>query len=199
VRRIEEARPDILLSTGDLVDAELAHVRERAPLLAAVKASMGKFAVLGNHEYYAGLDESLAVNRAAGFQTLRGGSAEAGPFRLVGVDDSVGFRTRAEWLQHEAAALAGAHDGRFVLLLKHRPAFNPDSAGKFDLQLSGHSHGGQIFPFYSVVKMFNPMPLGLSALTGGSRLYHSRGTGTWGPQMRLLSPPEVTLILLEPQ
>jgi predicted MPP superfamily phosphohydrolase len=77
--------------------------------------------------------------------------------------------------------------------LKHRPLFDPLTEGNFDLQLSGHTHRGQIFPFNYITGLNFPMQDGLYDLPGGSRLYTSRGTGTWGPPMRVYSPPEITL------
>ena len=99
----------------------------------------------------------------------------------------------------ESVALAGADGARPVILLKHQPRINPASVGRFDLQLSGHTHGGQIFPFSLVVYCFYPIPPGLHRVAPDSDIYLSRGTGTWGPPMRLFAPPEVTLILLEPE
>jgi predicted MPP superfamily phosphohydrolase len=93
--------------------------------------------------------------------------------------------------------LGNGADGRFTLLLKHRPAFDPASAGKFDLQLSGHAHKGQIFPFVLLVQLVYPESGGSYPLPGGGTMHVSRGTGTWGPPMRFLAPPEITIIDLE--
>ena len=84
--------------------------------------------------------------------------------------------------------------GRFILFLKHRPLVNRGSPGLFDLQLSGHVHRGQIFPFSILTKLYYPVHAGFSSLELGSRLYVSRGAGTWGPPIRFLSPPEITVI-----
>ena len=85
-----------------------------------------------------------------------------------------------------------------MILLKHRPAVNPESVGRFDVQLSGHSHGGQIFPFTLLMRYYFPTTPGLHRLGPDCWLYHSRGAGTWGPPLRVLAPPEVTLLVLEP-
>jgi predicted MPP superfamily phosphohydrolase len=87
---------------------------------------------------------------------------------------------------------------RFHLLLKHRPQIPAGSDGRFDLQLSGHVHKGQIFPFYQLVRLQYPIPCGTSATPGHSLIHISRGSGTWGPPMRLLAPPEVTVIDIVP-
>ena len=85
---------------------------------------------------------------------------------------------------------------RFTLLLKHRPAVDPDSLGLFDLQLSGHVHKGQIFPFNMLTYLFYPVRTGFTLYSLNTALYVSRGTGTWGPPIRFLAPPEVTVIEL---
>jgi hypothetical protein len=113
---------------------------------------------------------------------------------IVGVDDpaAVGFGVAAH--TGKRTALATVAPGRFVILLKHQPVVAADAARLFDLQLSGHVHKGQIFPFGLIVRLVYPVRTGLTELPAGGRLYVSRGTGTWGPPMRVLAPPEITLI-----
>ena len=118
-------------------------------------------------------------------------------FRIVGMDDPVGrrrYKEEAASNLSERDLLAHSNSQVFTILLKHRPTVENESLGQFDLQLSGHTHGGQIFPFNLVVKHYYPNQNGLYQLDQGSTLYVSRGTGTWGPPMRFLSPPAVTLI-----
>jgi hypothetical protein len=196
VDRVREAAPDVLVSTGDLVDGQINEMRGMAEALAGLHPPLGAYAITGNHEFYAGPAQSLAFTRRAGFRLLRGEAADAGGvLTVVGLDDPAfdrdGKATRAE---AERALLEAAPRDRFVLLLKHRPGVDPASLGLFDLQLSGHTHRGQIFPFRYVVKAFYSRIAGLYRLDGGSLLYVSRGSGTWGPPMRLLSPPEITII-----
>ena len=93
-------------------------------------------------------------------------------------------------------ALAGIPEDSIRILLKHRPTVLNESKGRFDLQLSGHTHGGQIFPFNLLTRMIYRRRPGLNRLAGDGWLYLSRGTGTWGPQFRILAPPEITLIEL---
>jgi len=83
---------------------------------------------------------------------------------------------------------------KFTLFLKHQPVISSESVGMFDLQLSGHTHKGQIFPFNLITKLYYPIHTGISKLNGNALLYVSRGSGTWGPPVRFLSPPEVTII-----
>ena len=117
--------------------------------------------------------------------------------RLVGVDDPSGRYIGEPCETNEMTALPSEPDSRFTILLKHRPSVREKSLGRFDLQLSGHSHGGQIVPFNWIVNMVYPLLPGLHELGKGSLLYHSPGTCTWGPPIRLFSRPEVTLLLLK--
>jgi predicted MPP superfamily phosphohydrolase len=195
---IREAKPDLLVCTGDLVDAQMDHLNHLASLLDRVKPPLGKFAVLGNHECYAGIDQSERFLRLAGFTILRGTRNLPGDlFAVVGVDDPAALYRQPSALtpdEQEAEALAAPGLRPFTLLLKHRPSVRAESLGRFDLQLSGHTHKGQIFPFTLVTRLWFPRQDGFYRLEGGSLLYVSRGTGTWGPPMRFLAPPEVTLI-----
>jgi predicted MPP superfamily phosphohydrolase len=195
---VKEAEPDLLVCTGDLVDAQMDHMNHLASLLDQVKPPLGKFAVLGNHEFYAGIDQSERFLRLAGFTILRGArDLPGGLLAVVGVDDPAALYRQAGSLspdEQEAAALAAPGSRPFTLLLKHRPSVRTESLGRYELQLSGHTHKGQIFPFTLVTRLWFPRQDGLYRLAGGSLMYVSRGTGTWGPPMRFLAPPEVTLI-----
>ncbi len=190
--RIRESRPDILVSTGDLLDGELDNIMGDAKRFAEIKAPYGKFAILGNHEYYAGLDKSIAFIEAAGFRLLRDDVAQAGGITIFGQDDITG-RDWGDSNKRELfkKALAEKQDG-FVLLLKHQPRI--DEWAHFNLHLSGHTHGGQLFPFGLVTKLPFPRNYGLYELGANKRLYVSRGSGTWGPPVRVFAPPEITVI-----
>ncbi|WP_029734074.1 metallophosphoesterase [Deferrisoma camini] len=196
LRTVEALGPDLLVATGDLVDAQIDHLDDLSRSWASFTPPLGKLAVVGNHEVYAGLGQSLAFLEKGGFRVLRNEAVAVGSdLVVVGVDDehAPGPRPDPERLFARTPA------GRFVLLLKHRPTVVPGAGGRLDLQLSGHTHLGQIFPFRLLTKMAYPMQRGLYALPEGGRLYASRGTGTWGPPMRVLAPPEVTLIELVPE
>jgi predicted MPP superfamily phosphohydrolase len=189
ISSLQQLQPDLLVATGDMVDAQIDHLDGLSQLWQQIQPPLGKFAVTGNHEYYAGLDQSLAFLERSGFHLLRGEAVTVDDrITLVGVDDPTG---RAA--QDEAALLAKGPRRRFTVLLKHRPRVNSAAAGLFDLQLSGHAHRGQIFPFNLLTGLEYPMQNGLYDLPGRGHLYASRGTGTWGPPMRILSPPEITL------
>jgi hypothetical protein len=188
-------RPDIFVSTGDLVDGQLDGVEELAEILRGIPAPRGKIAVLGNHEYYAGIGRSIAFTRKSGFTLLRDESVTIDDaVRIAGVDDPAGAQFGRSGGTSEAALLGNRPDGRFTVLLKHRPQLDPASGGKFDLQLSGHTHHGQIFPFRLLTRLVYPLLAGDHPVPGGGILHVSRGTGTWGPPMRFLAPPEVTVV-----
>jgi uncharacterized protein len=193
--KIQEAHPDILVSTGDLVDGQLNHLTEEATLLAALKPALGKFAITGNHEFYAGLQNALDFTRQSGFTMLRQQGISTGGINFVGVDDhALNARGKGAMQSRERDILLAQPTNSFTVLLKHRPDIAPESLGHFDLQLSGHTHKGQIFPFNLLTWLAYPQQAGhLTKLVSGF-LYVCRGTGTWGPPIRLLAPPEITII-----
>jgi uncharacterized protein len=197
LREVNRAHPDIVVSTGDLVDGQVDNLNELVDLLRAVQPPYGKFGVTGNHEFYAGLDQALPFMEKAGFTVLRGEVHDvAGFMTIVGVDDPTGKRFGLVAETAEQILLATVPPERFVVLLKHVPVVEEESLGLFDLQLAGHTHKGQIFPFTYLVKLSFPYDAGLVQLSKSSLLYVSRGSGTWGPPIRFLAPPEVTVIQL---
>ncbi len=198
VAKIQEAAPDIVVSTGDLVDGQLSLISREIELLAAINPPLGKIAITGNHEFYAGAEDALDFTKAAGFKILRHQGMTIGDINVVGVDDPAGQFFSKVPSQKESDLLARQPEENFTVLLKHRPDIDPDSLGHFDLQLSGHTHKGQIFPFNLVTWMFYPQPAGKLTKLKSGFLYLSRGTGTWGPPIRFLAPPEITIIDLVP-
>lgn len=196
---LEAAKPDLLVATGDIVDGHVSHFDGVSDLFRQLAPPLGMLAIPGNHEYYAGFGQSRNFLERSGFTLLRGaGQAVGTQIWAVGVDDPVAAQ-RGEFRSGDEQQLLGqAANGRFVLLLKHRPTVAPQSRGQFDLQLSGHVHKGQIVPFNLLTWLQFPVRAGLTALPERGWLYVSRGTGTWGPPIRFLAPPEVTLIDLVP-
>ena len=198
VERLRALDADVVLSAGDMVDGQADRVSLLVPLLDALRPRHGKFAVTGNHDYYVGIEHALDFHARAGFQVLSGTAADVGEdIRIAGVDDPTSKRMGIWSNVDERVALNGSANDRFTILLKHQPVVDPRAAGMFDLQLSGHVHRGQIFPFNWLVRLVYPARTGLSRLAGGSWLYVSRGTGTWGPPMRVGAAPEITLIEIE--
>jgi predicted MPP superfamily phosphohydrolase len=197
IEKVNEAAPDILVSTGDLVDGQVDGLAGVAKLFQGVSAPYGKFAVTGNHELYAGLRHSVDFMREAGFRVLQGEEVIIpGLICIAGVDDPVINRFSGSSAEEEHRVAAHLPQGTFTVLLKHRPVVAAASGDRVDLQLSGHVHKGQIFPFNLVTHLFYPVHAGLNDRSRHTRLYVSRGTGTWGPPIRFLAPPEVTVFEL---
>ncbi|GFO54189.1 serine/threonine phosphatase [Geomonas sp. Red276] len=190
---IERLQPDLVVSTGDLVDGQKDGLRFLDRELARIKPPLGKYAVLGNHEAFAGAVPSSSFTEHAGFRLLREESVEVGDcLTVAGVDDPALSRGGKGATDH--LLLRGHAPQRYTVLLKHRPAVEREAVGLFDLQLSGHVHKGQLFPFNLLTHLAYPVKMGLSKAGDGSFLYVSRGTGTWGPPVRVLAPPEITVI-----
>ena len=199
LEKVRALEPDVLVSTGDLLDGQADHLDGLARLFDAVQPRLGKFAVTGNHEFYVGHRRALDFTRRCGFTVLSGETVTLTPnVTLAGVDDPTGRRMGIAAPLDEPALLAAQPRGRFTILLKHQPVVDPRATGLFDLQLSGHVHRGQIFPFGLLVRLVYPRGAGLTPLAPQCWLYVSRGTGTWGPPIRVFAPPEITLIEIKP-
>jgi uncharacterized protein len=197
LEKVEAAKPDIFVVTGDLVDAQINHLPGMRELLQEIKPRFGKYAVTGNHEYYAGLDAALEFIGHSGFTMLRGEWKDIGPIVIAGVDDRAAIQTKTGIPKKDRDALAGTdRSKKFVLFLKHQPHPDADAIGMYDLMLSGHTHKGQIWPFTYFSRRAHPLHAGDYDLGKGSRIHVNRGTGTWGPPVRFLAPPEVTVIEL---
>jgi uncharacterized protein len=198
VKAVREAEPDLLVSTGDLVDSSPRSLARETEMWNGLKPPLGKVAVTGNHEFYAGIEDSKYFTSQAGFFLLRDEILRVGPITVVGLDDHRSFSVNGQIKNKEKIQLSGEDKQRFVLLLQHRPSRSSKYPGRADLQLSGHTHQGQIFPFGLVTRMVFPYPGGLSR-DKGEWLYVSRGSATWGPPIRVFSPPEITIIDLVPE
>jgi uncharacterized protein len=190
--RVKEAKPDILVSTGDLMDGELDNVMAQSQRFTSITPKYGKYAILGNHEYYAGLKRSLEFTKAAGFEMLRDDVRHIAGLSIFGADDITGQRMGLSKDKRLFEKMLADQGNGFILLLKHQPFV--DAGENFNLQLSGHTHGGQIFPFMLVTRLFFPENYGYFELEKNKSLYVSRGAGTWGPPVRVFAPPEITVI-----
>ena len=199
LRVVRAESPDLIVATGDLVDGQLDSMDEAAAQLREIRPRYGKYAVTGNHEFYAGLDDALDFIKGSGFTLLRGEVATvAGAIDLAGVDDPTIRRYSPRGRLSDRDVLSGGNV-RFAILLKHQPYVERDAPGAFDLMLSGHTHKGQIFPFSLITRRFFSFHSGNYRLANDALLHVSRGTGTWGPPIRFLSPPEITVIDLIPE
>ena len=190
---------DLVAITGDLVDGDARLLADEVAPLAGLRARHGVYFVTGNHDHYSGAREWSAAVAGLGIRVLRNQRVEIASggavFDLVGVDDHRGdvFGHGGEDL---GRALAGRDPARPAILLAHDPStFKRASALGIDLQLSGHTHGGQIWPFRWFVRLAIPFVAGLYR-RGAATLYVSRGTGFWGPPMRLRAPAEIGEIVL---
>jgi predicted MPP superfamily phosphohydrolase len=199
-KRIAEVNalgPDLVVVTGDLVDSEIGPVAPLAPVLRTLSAPMGVYGVTGNHEFYAGLGKSLGVYEAAGIRTLRDGWLEAAPgLVLTGVDDLTARRQLGLDGRALDAAFEGVPNGSVVVHLSHSPLLVREAAARgARLMLSGHTHGGQLWPFNYLSAIPYPFQAGRYEVDGMT-LAVSRGTGTWGPPMRLFFRSEIVEIIL---
>jgi predicted MPP superfamily phosphohydrolase len=198
VERTNALEPDVIAITGDLVDGSVDELREHIAPLGKLRAKYGVYFVTGNHEYYSGVEEWCAELTRLGIRVLRNervsiGSEEAS-FDLAGVDDySSGRFGRRPDLKR---ALGDRDPSRELVLLAHQPRHileaEPFGVG---LQLSGHTHGGQLWPWNYFVRLQQPVVSGLERI-GQALVYVSNGTGYWGPPMRLGAPAEITRLVL---
>jgi predicted MPP superfamily phosphohydrolase len=195
-------KPDLVVITGDLVDGPASKFAEALAPLADLRSRHGTFFVTGNHEYYSGVDTWCQLLRNMGVRVLRNECVtlthNGKPFDVLGVDD---LSARAFGNGHGAdlpKANAQRSNAKGAVLLAHQPRAATEAAQfGIPLQLSGHTHGGQIWPFSLLVKLQQPWVAGLQRL-GDTQVYISRGTGYWGPPLRLFAPAEITCITLNP-
>jgi predicted MPP superfamily phosphohydrolase len=192
VDRIRTLSPDLVAITGDLVDGSVAELREHVAPLARIQAKHGVFFTTGNHEYYSGVEDWYAHLPTLGVRPLRNERVEVAPgLDLAGIEDPTGAPNLSR-------ALQGRDPSRALVLLAHQPRqFIEAARHGVGLTLSGHTHGGQIWPFSWLVALAQPYLAGLH-VRGESQLYVSRGTGFWGPPMRVFAPAEITLLRLQP-
>jgi predicted MPP superfamily phosphohydrolase len=193
---------DVVCHTGDIADGTVEQRREQAAPLGTIRARLAKTYVTGNHEYFGEAQGWLDHMQSLGWEALHNRHivVERDGARLVvaGVDDRTakGSGRLGHGADH-AAALAGADRTVPVLLLAHQPK-QVDGAVEhgIDLQISGHTHGGQIWPFHFLVRTDQPVVAGLSRHGARTQLYTSRGTGFWGPPFRVFAPSEISVLTL---
>ncbi|WP_394616515.1 metallophosphoesterase [Lentzea sp. JNUCC 0626] len=195
VRMINEQQADLVAIVGDLVDGTVAELGEAAAPLRDLVSKQGSFFVTGNHEYFSGHEQWIAELDRLGVNPLRNeGLTVAGGIEIVGVNDVTGksYDDGPDF----GRALSGRDRNNPVVLLSHQPVQVTDASSHgVDLQLSGHTHGGQMAPFNLFVPLQQPSTAGLSKVDN-TWLYTSRGAGFWGPPVRVGAPPDITMIEL---
>ncbi|MFD0165337.1 metallophosphoesterase [Streptomyces decoyicus] len=194
VETINRTGPDLVAIVGDLVDGSVADLAPAAEPLRGLRARHGAYFVTGNHEYYSGAAPWVDHIRELGIHPLENARTELPGFDLAGVNDVTGQTEHAG--PDYDLALGGRDPSRAVVLMAHQPVTIHDTV-RFgvDLQLSGHTHGGQMWPFTYVAAATNPTVAGLERY-GDTQLYVTRGAGAWGPPVRLGAPPDVTVVEL---
>jgi predicted MPP superfamily phosphohydrolase len=193
---------DVVCHTGDIADGTVAQRHAQSVYLGDVQARLARAYVTGNHEYFGEADGWLAHLTELGWDALHNRhlvvERDGSQLVIAGVDDRTarGSGRPGHGADH-ATALRGAPAGVPVLLLAHQPK-QIDAAVEhgIDLQLPGHTHGGQIWPFHLLVRVDQPVLAGLSRHGDRTQLYTSRGTGFWGPPFRVFAPSEITLLVL---
>ena len=201
VNEVNKLNPDIIAITGDMVDGSVNYLAKHVEPLKDLHANIGKFFVTGNHEYYSGVDQWLDKTDQLGFTNLVDSheviTKGNGRISLGGVTD---YRSKTIKSSHKSDAKIAFHNAPKNIpkvLLAHQPwsIYNANDAGT-DLQLSGHTHGGQFWPFVYPVRWANPYTAGLHD-HNGTWIYVNRGTGYWGPPLRLGVESEITMVTLK--
>jgi uncharacterized protein len=204
VEQTNALRPDLVVLTGDLVDGSVAVLGNAMAPLADLRARYGVAMVTGNHEYYSGAEQWIQWLRRAGVTVLKNqriSIGDKGPggasFDLAGVCDRWAARHLPSHAADVAGAVAGRDEDRELVLLAHQPAQVRQARGHgVGLQVSGHTHGGQLWPAGFLAMLAQPYLTGLHSDEGGSQVFVSRGAGFWGPPMRVGAPPEIPTLVL---
>ncbi|MFD5971847.1 metallophosphoesterase [Streptomyces bacillaris] len=194
VDTINSTSPDLVAVVGDLVDGSVADLGSAAEPLAGLRARHGSFFVTGNHEYFSGAEQWVNHVRELGLIPLENARVEMGGFDLAGVNDIAG-ETEGQGPDF-GRALGDRDRSRAAVLLAHQPVVIHDAVRHgVDLQLSGHTHGGQLWPGNYLAELANPTVAGLERY-GDTQLFVSRGAGAWGPPVRVGAPADITVVEL---
>ena len=199
VAKVDTLDADIIALVGDLADELPARIMPQMTALSKLKAKYGIFTVFGNHDFYAGVIPWLKAFKELNLGPLFNNGMEVnGNIYIAGIPDKSIDASGLFGKIDIKRAFADNKDNLYAVLLSHSPLFSEEPLSGFDLQLSGHTHGGQIFPFHFLVKSANKYLAGLYQ-EDGYKVYVSRGAGYWGPPMRLFAPSDITVINLRPQ
>ena len=199
VQRVNDLKPDLIVITGDLVDMDISKIEAALLELKALKSKYGIYFIVGNHEYFHGIEKIMSKVKSLGIRVLENENTYIGEddrgFNLAGVYDIFGYRVDHH-LPDLYQALKNKKDAP-TILLAHQPKYLEEIGEGIDLVLSGHTHGGQLYPFKFLVQLAQPYISGLHQHTKDLQIYVNKGTGFWGPPMRLGATAEITEIQLK--
>ncbi len=200
VQRVNALSPDLVVITGDLVDINISQAKETLNELKALSSKYGTYFIVGNHEYFHNIQEIISAVKGLGIRVLENENLYIGEdgegFNLAGVYDIFGYRTKT-YMPDINKALYKLK-GSPTILLAHQPKYIQEVTDSVDLILSGHTHGGQLYPFRFLVKLVQPYISGLHQHNDKLQIYVNKGTGFWGPPMRLGASSEITDITITP-
>jgi len=198
VQRVNRLNPDIVVITGDLVDTDVDNISDALNELRGLNSKYGTYFIVGNHEYFHNITKTIESVKSLGIKVLENENVYIGEkgrgFNLAGVYDVMGYRTKI-YIPGLQKALLGKKESP-TILLAHQPRYIEEVKDGVDLILSGHTHGGQLYPFKFLVKLQQPYISGLHQHNKNMQIYVNKGTGFWGPPMRLGASSEITEITL---
>lgn len=198
VKRVNAMKPDLVVITGDLVDMDIDKIQAPLNELKSLQSKYGTFFIVGNHEYFHGIESIISAVKKLGIRVLENENVYVGEdaegFNLAGVYDIFGYRAGHHFPEIDLA-LKNKKDAP-TILLAHQPKFLEEVKNGVDLVLSGHTHGGQLYPFKFLVGLQQPYISGLHQHTPEVQIYVNKGTGFWGPPMRLGASSEITEIII---
>ncbi len=200
VQKANALTPDIVVITGDLIDVDVLSAKEALDELAKLNSQYGTYFIVGNHEYFHNIEKIISAVKSLGIQVLENENVYIGEdgrgFNLAGVYDIFGYRAK-KYIPNLQKALKNTREAP-TLLLAHQPRFIYEVESGVDLMLSGHTHGGQLYPFKFLVQLQQPYVSGLHRHNQSLQIYVNKGTGFWGPPMRLGASSEITEIVIKP-
>jgi len=200
VQRVNNLNPDLVVITGDLIDTKVSNATEPLNELKNLKSTYGTYFCVGNHEYFHNISEIIDAVKSLDIKVLENENVYIGKqgrgFNLAGVYDIFGYRASTH-IPDIHKALRNKKESPTVLLA-HQPRYIEEVKEGVDLMLSGHTHGGQIYPFRFLVSIVQPYISGLHQHNKNLQIYVNKGTGFWGPPMRLFASSEISEIIIEP-